>query len=214
MHNTRGSCGAILFFSIHDTVSYAKPVFFSSLDLRSSFHSLIVDDESIKYTAFQSHLGQIEFLRAPFGIKTIPSHLIRAMSLILAEKEGPLMKSALAYVDDVLCYLGSVEEQFTHLREILQRFRASKMKLSAKKCSFLLPEIVFLGNLVNAQGIGHDSAKVLTMMEFPVPTCQKKLKGALGMFQFYKKFIPNYSTIVIFLNKLLLQKSNVQMDRN
>jgi len=92
------------FLSIHDTLSYAKPVIFCSLDLRASFHSLIVEEDSIKYTAFQSHLGQFEFCRAPFGIKTIPSHLIRVMSLILAEKNGPLMKSALAYVDDVLCY--------------------------------------------------------------------------------------------------------------
>jgi len=35
----------------------------------------------------------------------------------------------------------------------------------------------------------------------------EKLKGALGMFQFYKKFIPNYSTILIPLNRLLLQKA-------
>jgi len=74
------------FSSIHDTLSYAKPVIFSSLNLRASFHSLIVDKESIKYTAFQSHLGQFEYLCAPFGFKTIPSHLIRVMSLILAEK--------------------------------------------------------------------------------------------------------------------------------
>jgi len=78
------------FSSIHDTLSYTKLVIFSSLDLGSSFHSLIVDDDSIKYTAFQSHLGQFEFLRAPFGIRTVLSHLIKAMSLILAKKEGPL----------------------------------------------------------------------------------------------------------------------------
>jgi len=108
------------------------------------------------------------------------------VSLILAEKEDPLLKSALAYVADVLCYSGCIEDHFTHIREIFQRFRASKMKLNAKKCTYLLPEIVFLGNLVNAQGIGPDPDKVSAMLEFPVPTCQKKLKGALGMFQFYK----------------------------
>jgi len=129
------------------------------------------------------------------------------MSLILAEKEGPLMKSAFAYVDDALCYSGSIEDHFTHLGEIFKRFLASKMKFNAKKCSFLLPERVFLGNLVNAKGIGPDLAKLSAMLEFPSPTCQKKLKGPLGMFQFYKKYIPNYSTIVIPLNRLLLQKA-------
>jgi len=79
------------------------------------------------------------------------------------------------------------------------------MKLNVKKCSFLLPEVVLLGNLPNAKKIGPDRTKVAAMLTFPKLTCQKKLKGALVMFQFYKKYIPNYSTIVIPLNKLLLQ---------
>jgi len=95
------------------------------------------------------------------------------MSLILAEKEGPLMKSALAYVDDVLCYLGSIEKHFTHLLKKFQQFRTGKMKLGLKKCSFLHPEIVFLENLVNAKKIGPDPTKVSAMLEFLVLTCQK-----------------------------------------
>jgi len=115
------------------------------------------------------------------------------------------MKFALAYVDDVLCYSRSVEEYLLYLREIFVRFRTSGMRLNSKKCSFLLPELVFLGNLVNANGIGPDPDKVKAMLEFPVPTSQKKLKGALGMFQFYKKFIQGYSTVVAPLNRLLLK---------
>jgi len=76
------------FSSIHDTLSYAKPVIFSCLDLHSSFHSLIVDDDSNKYTTLQSHLGQFEFLHVPFGIKTSPSHFIRAMSLFWQKKKA------------------------------------------------------------------------------------------------------------------------------
>jgi len=125
-----------------------------------------VDEDSIKYTAFQSYLGQFEILRAPFGNKTIASHLIRLMSLILAKNDGPSMKSALAYVDDVFRYSGFIEEQLTHLQEIFQLFQTSEIKLNAKKCTFLLPEIVFLKNLVNANGIGPDPEKVSAMLEF------------------------------------------------
>jgi len=66
---------------------------------------------------------------------------------------------------------------------------------------------IFFGNFVNAKGIGPDLKKVSAMLKFSKAICQKKLKGALGMFQFYKKFIPNYSNIVIRLNRLLLQKA-------
>jgi len=73
--------------------------------------------------------------------------MVRLMGIILSEKDGPLMKSALAYLDEVFCYSGSIEEHFEHLREIFQKFRESKMKLNPQKCNFLLPELVFLGNL-------------------------------------------------------------------
>jgi len=76
------------------------------------------------------------------------------------------------------------------------------MKLNAKKCSLLLPNIIFFENQVNAKELGLDPAKVLAMLKLPSPTCQKKLKGALGMFLFYKQFILNYLTIVITLTSL------------
>ena len=41
------------------------------------------------------------------------------------------------------------------------------------------------------------------MLEYPRPKNQKKLKCALGLFQFYKKFIPSYSQKVAPLNRIL-----------
>jgi len=119
------------------------------------------------------------------------------------QKKGPLIKSALAYVDDVLSYSVSIENHFEHLRKIFQRFWFNKIKLSTIKCSFLLPEIVFLGNLVNKEGIGPDPNKVEAMLKFPVPTTQKKLRELKECFSFTKKYILGYSTIVIPLTSYL-----------
>jgi len=59
---------------------------------------------------------------------------------------------------------------------------------------------------VNGSGIGPDPDKVKAMLEFPVPTSQKKLKGALSMFQFYRKYIQEYSRVVAPMKQLLLKK--------
>jgi len=45
---------------IADTLSYAKPRIYSSLDLRASFHNLKIKESAVKYTAFQTHIGQFE----------------------------------------------------------------------------------------------------------------------------------------------------------
>jgi len=77
-----------------------------------------------------------------------------------------------------MCY-ATVEEHFEHLREVFEQFWENKMKLNAKKFCFLLPEIVFLGNKVDANGIRPNPDRVQAMLEFPVPTNQKKLKVAI-----------------------------------
>jgi len=107
--------------AIADTISYAKPKIYSSLDLRSSFHNLKIKEDSFKYTAFQTHIGQFEYLRCPFGIQNILSARCRLMSLILSENTGPLMRFALAYLDDVLIFWPCVDKHFDHLREIFIR---------------------------------------------------------------------------------------------
>jgi len=106
---------------IADTLSYAKPKIYSSLDLRSSFHNLKVAESSIKYTAIQTHIGQFEYLRAPFGLQNLPSVLCRLMSLILSENTWPLMRFALAYFDNVLIFSPCIDSHFDHLHEIFLR---------------------------------------------------------------------------------------------
>jgi len=125
------------------------------------------------------------------------------MSLILSENTGPLMKFALAYLNDVLIFLPCIDSHFNHLREILLRLRKSEMKINPKKCSFLVNKLIFLGNSITPQGIGPDPEKVSAMLQYPAPTDQKKLRCVLGLFQLYKKFIPRYSHMVQTLNRLL-----------
>jgi len=83
------------FFYIYETLSYAKPVFFSTLDLRAAFHNLKVPEGSQKYNALQTHIGQFEYTSAPLGLKSIPGHMCMLMALILSGKDGPIMKVGL-----------------------------------------------------------------------------------------------------------------------
>src|SRR6266496_2354478 len=103
----------------------------------------------------------------------------RIMNLILSEDNGPLMKYALAYLDDLLVFSSTIEEHLEHLEEVFRRLRKSKMKLNPGKCHFLLPKLIFLGNIVSADGIGPNPEKVSAMLKYLAPTTQKKLKCLL-----------------------------------
>ena len=90
---------------IYDALAESKADIFSVIDLKGSFHALPVEKNSQQYTAFTTGYGKkFNYLRAPYGISSIPSHLCRLMCYVLSVDDGPLYRFALSYLDDILLF--------------------------------------------------------------------------------------------------------------
>ena len=114
-------------------------------------------------------MGNFEYLRAPYGIQSIPSCMQRVINHILSENDGPLMKYALAYLDDILLFDTDLPTHLEHLEEVFKRLRKSQLKLNPSKCRFVQNEVIFLGNRVTAEGVGPDPNKIKAILECPAP---------------------------------------------
>ena len=55
-----------------------KAKFFTTLDLRSSYHHIALDDDAIKKTAFVMPLGKYEYLKVPFGLYQAPAYFSKS----------------------------------------------------------------------------------------------------------------------------------------
>ena len=64
-------------------------------------------------------------------------------------------------------------------------------------------ETTFLGYDININGIKPNNEKIKAMLNYPAPINQKQVKRFLGLASYYRKFIPNYSSITEPINKLL-----------
>ena len=95
---------------------------------------------------------------------------------------------------------------------VLKALKEAGLTLNPKKFIFGAKSVKFLGHIVDAEGVRPNPAKVEAIKNFPRPDTTTKLRSFIGMASFFRKFVPNFSTIVRPLNALLKKTADVVMD--
>lgn len=63
------------------------------------------------------------------------------------------------------------------------------------KCCFGQPQVVFLGHVVNSEGVKVEEEKISAVQSWPIPSTVKEVRGFLGLTGYYRRFVRNYGLI-------------------
>ena len=171
-----------------DAVRGAKVV--STFDLKKGFYQIPIDPASRQYTAFISHRGLEQLTVAAMGYKNSPPFFQRKMDEILRP-----WSNAQAYMDDLVVFSPDFESHVKTLREVLTAIEAKGLTLSPKKAHVGYSSVSLLGHRVGIAGLSTDDEKVDGMINMPIPRTVKALSGVIGLFGYYRHFIPNFAQI-------------------
>ncbi|KAJ0623757.1 putative nucleotidyltransferase, Ribonuclease H [Helianthus annuus] len=166
--------------------------FYSKIDLRSGYHQLRIQEESIPKTAFRTRYGHYEFLVMAFGLTNAPAVF---MDLINRVCKPYLDKFVIVFIDDILIYSKTKEEHEQHLRDILELLKKEKLYAKFSKCEFWLREVQFLGHVVNGNVIHVDPTKIEAIKNWESPNTPTEIRQFLGLAGYYRRFIENFSKI-------------------
>ena len=155
---------------------------FSTLDLTSGYWQVEMDPEDAGKTAFCTRYGLYQWRVMPFGLCNAPSTFERLMEKVLA---GLQWKIALLYLDDVIVFSSTVEQQLDRLRLVFERLRKANLQLKPKKCHLFCKEVSFLGHGVSGEGMTTEEDKVKAVKEWPVPKSVKAVRSFLGLTGYY-----------------------------
>jgi len=175
---------------IFDQLRGAK--YFSKIDLRSGYHQVRMDDDSIQRTAFRTRYGLFEFLVLPFGLTNAPASFMNLMNDVFREH---LDKFIMVYLDDILIYSRTWNEHLEHTRMALQLLRSHKLYGKLSKCSFGAKSVEYLGHILKSNGIAMDPHKVSAITDWPQPRNKKDVQSFLGLVNYYRRFIRGCSGI-------------------
>ena len=154
---------------ILDHLGNAK--FFSAFDLSAGFHQIPMNKESRKYTAFSTPEGHFEYNKMPFGRKNASAAFQRMVDQAL---RGLIGKTCFAYLDDIVVYGSTIQEHNENLAILLERLRATGLKLQPDKCELLRPELEYLGHSITKDGVKPNEIKIETVKNYKQLRHQRK----------------------------------------
>lgn len=102
----------------------------------------------------------------------------------------------MVYLDDILVFSPDLETHKNHVRLVLSRLRDNHLYAKLEKCLFERTSLPFLGYVISDRGLLMDPAKLSAVLHWPRPVGLRAIQHFVGFANYYRQFIPHFSTLV------------------
>ncbi|XP_076030465.1 uncharacterized protein LOC143018769 [Oratosquilla oratoria] len=188
-----------------DDVGSARWV--TKLDLLKGYYQVRLTERSRAISAFVTPEGLYEFSVLPFGLRNAPATFQRLMNRLTAGMDG-----VRCYLDDIVVFGDTWELHLSRLKSLFAVLAANNLTVNLAKSEFGHARVTFLGHVVGQNEVRPVAAKIAAIQQYPVPEDKKKkekkkkVMRLLGMAGYYRRFCPNFSSIVAPMTDLLSGK--------
>jgi hypothetical protein len=183
---------------------------FGCIDLSSYYHQIELDSGSKFLTGFITEDGVFEYQRVPMGLKNACAHA--QSQLQGAIDADPVLRSfgIRNYFDDIPL-AAKTEEDFLSIVEAILKLGVSEgLKFNAEKSIFGVDSITHVGFVVNSKGVQVDPQRIEALREVEAPKSMKGVQSVLGIWNYIRNFIPNFSSRALPLTDLVGTKKKAK----
>ena len=171
---------------------------YSKIDLSDAHLQIEVDEKSSKLLCINTHRGLYKYTRLAFGVKVAPAIFQQVMDTIQGD-----LNYATAFLDDVLVTSKITTGHRNHIINVFDKLQEYGFKVKEAKCDSFLPEIKYLGHIINRDGRRPDPERANAIRNMQAPDNVQALQRFLGLANFYQGFIKNMQNLRGLLNELL-----------
>jgi len=191
-------------------ITALKVKWLSCIDIFKGFWNVKLSQKTNSVTSFINPLTGISYKWncLPMGLSVSPAAFIYVMSRVFKDKSRFFF--LFTYVDDLLIVSPTISEHLQHLRIVFNTLRANNLVINPTKTSIAHSKMDFLGYTISEDGICIAPSKIRAIERIEPPKSRKSLQRLLGLLNFFRKHIPNFSQRTVNMRRLL--KQDVKFD--
>jgi hypothetical protein len=196
------------------TLPWAAPVLFVEKKdgtKRSGYHQLRIRPSDIPKKSFITKYGLYEYTVMSFGLTNATAFFMYLMNSVFMDY---IDKFVVVFIGDILIYSQNEEGHEEHLKLVLQRLREHQLYAKLSKCEFWINEVLFLGHIINRDGLAVDPKKVADILDWKAPRDVRGIKIFIGMAGYYQRFIEGFAKIARPIIALLAKKVELKWTHN
>jgi len=173
---------------------------FTKMDLRWGFNNVRIKEGDEWKGAFTINIGSFELTVMFFRMTNSPATFQAMMNEILRDliNEGKVV----AFVDDVLVGTETEKGHNEIVEEILRRLEENNLYVKLEKCVWKVRKIRFLGVVIGPDRIEMEAEKVDGVLSWPQPKNVKDVRKFLGLANYYRRFIKDFTQVARPMNVL------------
>ena len=106
-------------------------------------------------------------------------------------------------LDDMIISGKTEQDHLNNLEMVLSRLHKHGLRANSSKCEFFHDKIEFCGHEISQDGLHKSQKKIGAVVNAPHPENVSQVRSFIGLINYYQHFLPNLSTLLQPLNKLL-----------
>src|SRR6218665_525995 len=158
----------------------------TKLDMTKAYFQVPIAPQDRLLRGFVTSQGHFQWRYMAFGLRKAPVTFSRLVTKVFKGLE----EFCEAYLDDVMVFSKTWQNQITHLNQVFDRIRLANLTLNLRKCEFSNAQLHFLafghflailGHSLSLNTVQAQQKKVDVLLKFPPPASKKQVQSLLGL---------------------------------
>ena len=180
--------------------SIGKKKVFMKMDLWWGYNNVRIKEGDEWKAAFSMPEGSFEPMVMFFGLTNSPTTFQAMMNDLL--RDLVVEEKVAVFIDDVMVVTETEEEHNEIVEKVLRRLEKNDLFVKPEKCVWKVKEVGFLGVIIGEDRVRIEKEKVQGVIEWPVPRSVKDMQKFLGLANYYRWFVKDFSRIAKPLHKM------------